>query len=143
MKGPLVKILDFPNAKAPSKGKIKILPTLPFKIFERFFRKECDMSGVFVRLNRGVIGNIDDHLRTGLADPVNFLEKGDQVLDMLEQVAAEQFVDGIVLERKARLCIANNIDAVGANSVHPDVTGAFDTASPQIDLNKAYFSGCR
>jgi hypothetical protein len=137
VKWPLVKILDFPDAKAAFKRKVKIFPALPFEILEGSLGKKGYMRGILIGLDRSVVRNVDVDLSPWLADPVNLLEKLNQILNMLKEVPAEDLIDRIVQKGQTVFRIANEVDSFTSDTVDADVAGAFDTTRPQIDLNGA------
>lgn len=137
MKWPLVKIFDLPNPEATPKRKIEVFPTLSFEIFKGSLGKERHMRRILKRFDRCVVGNVDVDSGAGFANPMNFFKKLDQILNVLEQVPAEYLVHTIVEKGKPRLRIADNVHPFTPNTVHANVTSAFDTTSSQIDLNGA------
>src|SRR5262249_28030620 len=102
------------------------------EILKSPLRKEVDVGGVLVGLNRGVIRDVDNDTCARSADPVDLLEKRDQVLDMLKQMTAKDFVDSIVEKRQFPLEFAHDIHALGADLVDAEIAVPFDAAGSQV-----------
>lgn len=137
MKWSLVKVFDLPNLETTPKRKIEVFPTLSFEIFKGSLGKERHMRRILKRLDGCVVGDVDVDSGARFANPMNFFKKLDQILNVLKQMSAEYFVDAVIEEREPGLRIANQIHPFPPKAVHANVTGAFDTTSPQIDLNEA------
>jgi hypothetical protein len=134
VKWPLVKILNLLNPKTAFKGKIEIFPALSLEVFKSSFGEEVDVRRIFVRFDGSVVRNIDGDPGTRLTDPMHLLKKLNQVPDMLKEVPAEDFVDGIVEKWEPGFRIANDVHPFSSNSVDADKARSFDTTGSQIDL---------
>jgi hypothetical protein len=139
VEGTLVKVIDLHDAKGPPKGKFKVVPALSFEILERFLREPVDVGRVFISFNRSVIRDVDNNPCSGFANPVHFFKKLNEVADMLEKMAAEDFIDGALQKRQLPLHIANEIHSRSPLPVNAQVSRSLDSAGPEIDLYRLSF----
>lgn len=126
MKWPLIKEVDLLDSEIPTKRKLEILPTLPFKVLESLFRKIIGVGWVLISFYRSIVRHVDHYARSWFTNAVNFFKKLNEIGDVFKEVAAKNLIDGIVQEWKLLFGVAHKINVLGQLAVNAQIAVSLD-----------------